>query len=56
MQVLCFFFIWVVCLFDVELYNFFLIYMTYIYILNINPLSDISFAYIFSHLVDDHFI
>ena len=36
----------------VELYNFL---MTYMYILNINPLSDISFAYIFSHLVNDHF-
>ena len=53
-QVLYFFFIWVVYLM-LSCINFY-INMTYMYILNINPLSGISFACIFSHLVDDCFI
>ena len=45
-QVLCPFFNWIVCFYDVNLYEFL------IYILDIKSLSDVSLANIFSHSVD----
>ena len=46
---LCSFFNQIISFFDIELYEFF-------YILDINPLSDVSFANIFSHWVSCLFI
>ena len=48
-QILCPFFDWIICIFAIEL-------MSSLYNLNINPLSDICFANIFSHSVGCLFI
>ena len=48
-QVFCPFFNQVVCFFDIE-------FMSYLYMLDINPLSVTSFANIFSHSIDCLFV
>ena len=43
--------VWVLCPFINQIFFLIFSYMNSLYILDINPLSDISFANIFSHLV-----